>query len=608
MNIIHLILGLFLAGIAAYGIGRLKPAAASWLTLAASWAALLILFLGGDTLAGGNAWGLLAFKMTPLGWFFSMTLLFVYSTNTFFNLSVPAAPTRQAAYPMLYLISLASTIGVFSAENWLALFIFWEIVLWSSTFMIGFGKPGRGSIIYFGMSLLGSFMMLFAILVMGTAYQTFEVKGALMAAAQSPGPALLVFLLMLFSAMVKLGITPFHIWMPEAYHEAPDHFAPVLAGGLSKLGAFTALMVTSFLPASTLMAQPWQVRGLPLLTYILLTVSAVSIVIGTLMAIKQEDAKKLLAYSSVANSGYIMIGMLMGTPMSVSGALVHLLAHALATTVTFMVMAAVARQTGTTRMDELGGLLHRMPITFLAFLTAILSLVGLPPMLGFVSKWLILQSLASQGLFLVAAAAIFGSIGSLLYAFRILSTVFLGQLKPKHRQVREAPAVLLIPLLLLSGVTLVLGIYPYGLVQYTAKIENSLGFADTVQITGLSIQGNNGNLNALLIMGAFAIGFLIALGIFLKAPKSRKVDLMDTYTGGEFIYSPELYSYSTNFFAPLERVYAGLPEISRLYEALANRVRDLGTLVQYLFFSPLPSRTALLISVVTILLIWGEAI
>lgn len=608
MNWLSLIVSLFIAGIAGYFIARIKPSFGAWVTMAASCAALLLILFGGDAMSAGPAWGLIRFKATPLGWFFSLTIILVFGMNGIANLAAMSQQHRAPVYTMLYLFALGAALGVFAAENWLALFIFWEIAVWSSTFTIGLGHGRKGSVTYFSMSLLGSLMMLFAILAMGSAYQTFLIQESLTAALQDPGPALMVFLLMLGSSMVKLGIMPFHIWMPLAYSEAPEAFAPALAGGLSKLGAFTAFLVSAFLPISGFMSGTWQVKGLPVLSYGLVVLASASIVFGTLMAIRQEDAKKLLAYSSAANGGYIIIGIMMGTSMSVSGALVHLLAHALATAAAFSVLAVIARQTGTTRMDQLGGLAHRMPLTFLAFLTAILSLVGLPPMLGFVSKWLILQSLASQGLFLPAAAVVFGSIGSLLYAFRILSTVFLGQLKPRHKALREAPPSVLIPLALLSGTTLCLGAYPTELVNYTAKIEASLGMSNTVQTAGFSIQGINGNLNALLILGAFLIGLVIALGIFFKAPRSRKVDLMDTYTAGEFIYSPELYHYGTQFAAPFERIYEKLPNVSRVYEVLAGLADDLGNLVKYLFFSPMPSRTALWISVVTIILIWGEVL
>lgn len=608
MNWLSLIVSLFLTGIAGYFIARIKPSLGAWIAMAASCAALLLVLLGGDALPGGPAWGLIRFEVTPLGWFFSLLIILVFSTNGIGSLAVKGRQHREPVYTMLYLFALAASLGVFAAENWLALFIFWEIAVWSSTFAIGLGNGRKGSVSYFGMSLLGSLMMLFAILAMGSAYQTFQVREALTAALQNPGPALMVFILMLGSSMVKLGIMPFHIWMPPAYTEAPDEFAPALAGGLSKLGAFTAFLVSAYLPIYGFMGGSWRVKGLPALSYGLVLLASASIVFGTLMAIRQEDAKKLLAYSSAANGGYIIIGILMGTSMSVSGALVHLLAHALATTTAFSVLAVIVRQTGTSRMDALGGLAHRMPLTFLAFLTAILSLVGLPPMLGFVSKWLILQSLASQGLFLPAAAVVFGSIGSMLYAFRILSTVFLGQLKPRHRALRESSPGVLLSLAILSGATMGLGVYPSGLIQYTAKIEASLGMSETVQTAGLSIRGINGNLNALLIMGAFLIGMVIAGVIFFKAPRSRKVDLMDTYTAGEFIYSPELYHYGTQFAAPFERIYEKLPSISRVYAALASITDDLGNLVKYLFFSPMPSRTALWISVVTILLIWGEVL
>lgn len=606
MTIMLLLASLAGAALLAYFAARYKAEAGAWLTLLASMFALAVLWMGGDTLASGQAWGLMSFRMNPLGWFFSLVLVAIYGAGAFGHLKPQKVLSQPASFYFLYLLSLMATLGVFTSAHWLALFIFWEVSVWSTSFLIGYGKKGSGAVTYFGMSLLGSFLMLFAILIMAVSYQSFSVDGALLAAGQGGGPALLVLLLMLVAAMIKLGLVPFHHWMPEAYDQSPRIFAPVLAGGLAKMGAFMAMMVTTLLPMESLFAGLGRWQGMALPTYGFLVLAALTVVVGTLMAIKQEDAKRLLAYSSVANSGYIMMGLLMGGPMSTSGALIHVLAHALATSVAFMVLAAVSAQTGTTRMDQMGGLIHRMPKSFVVFLVAILSLVGLPPTMGFISKWLILQSLASRGLFFIAAAAIFGSIGSLLYAFRILSAVFLGQLKPEHQKVTESSWTFLVPTSLLALASIYFGGNPYGLVDYTAKIQASLGMEETIQTSLQGILGSNGHLNARLILGAFAIGLAIAAGVFLLAPKSKKVGLMDTYTAGEFIYSPELYHYGTDFFAPLSRIYEKHPQISKLYETLASRVRDIGTFIKYLVFSPLPSRTAVLITVFTILLMWGE--
>ena len=111
-------------------------------------------------------------------------------------------------------------------------------------------------------------------------------------------------------------------------------------------------------------------------------------------------------------------------------------------------------------MSDLGGLIHRMPLTYLVYLIAIISMAGIPPMAGFISKWMLFQSMIDNGMVFVATAAFFGSIGSFLYVFRPLSAVFLGQLSPKHYKLKKAPVLMMIPMIILSGLTVLFGIFP----------------------------------------------------------------------------------------------------------------------------------------------------
>jgi NADH-quinone oxidoreductase subunit M len=161
-------------------------------------------------------------------------------------------------------------------------------------------------------------------------------------------------------------------------------------------------------------------------------------------------------------------------------------------------------------------------------------------------------------------------------------------------------------MIILSGISLFYGVFPTSLIDYTAKIEKALGFKEVIETTGLVIEGNNGDLHATLITGIFAFGFIIALAIFMIAPKSRKVGLMDTYTAGEFLYTPELYHYSFSYYAPFERLYAKHPDIVALYAGLVQRMTDFGKFIRFIFFSKRPATGVLWILITLILLVWGE--
>lgn len=608
MTVLAIIVALMVASGLAYITTKSNKQLGAWITIIASTFVLAVFLVVGDDLADHDAIGMIQMTVTPLGWFFSMTMLTVYSMVAFFNPFWMDKIVHPAAYNMLYLLSLAGTIGVFFADSFIVLFIFWEIVVWASMFIVPFGKSRKASIVYYAMSTFGSFTMLYAIFMLYTAYGSFRIAFVLSQVAGNPGMAVVAFILILLAGLVKLGVFPFHIWLPMAHGNAPDTFSPILSGGLVKLGAFAAIMVTAILPANDAFGNQVKVFGIPVLIYVLLILCAISIIVGTVRAIAEEDAKKLLAYSSVANAGYILIGILLTDNISMSAALMHIFAHAIASASAFMAVAAVSYRTGTTKMKDLGGMIHVMPITYVVYLMAIISMAGIPPMAGFISKWLLFQSIADKGLILIAVAAFFGSVGSFLYVFRPLATVFLGQLKPEHKDVKEAPVFMVIPMVILSAVTLLFGVVPNIMLSYIQKINISLGILEPTNdiVDGLVIHGNNGDLDPTLITTIFALGFVVSLIIFLVSPKSKKVHLMDTYTGGEFIYTPGLLHYSYRFYAPVIRLYENLPKVLDFYKALVQRVVDLGNFIRYWVFDTFAGRGVLFLSITLILLLWGD--
>lgn len=600
--------GLFVSALLAYLLTRVNKRLGAWVTVAASFTALAsMLLLKG---AAGSAGHLLflQFKMTEYGWFFSIIMLTVFACVSFFNLFWMDRIAHPAAYNMLYMLALLGTLGAFLARDFITLFVFWEMIVWASMFIIPFGKSRLASVVYYAFSALGSLSMLFGVLFLHSRTGTFVIADALAAAAGNPTTAMVAFITIGIAGLVKLGVFPFHVWLPKAHGSAPDTFSPVLSGGLVKAGGFAVFLIVAVMPSAkafaanvTIFGKP---IGMPLPNAFLALLGAISIVIGTLMAIRQDDFKRLIAYSSVANGGYILIGLAMGNALSVGGSLMHILAHALASAAAFLAVAAVTHRTGTTKMSELGGLIHRMPLTYLVYLIAIISMAGIPPMAGFISKWMIFQSMIDNGMIFIAAAAFFGSIGSFLYVFRPLSAVFLGQLSPRHEHVKEAPVLMQIPMILLSLITLFFGILPNFALRIISQVQQSVGLPGLV-LDGTRIQGSNGALDPTLITIIFAIGFVLALVLFLLHPKSRKVDLMDTYTASEFIWTPELLHYAHDFYAPFERLYNKAPRTESFYQILIKKLDELGRLASFAFFSYKPGTVAFWIAVVTVSLLWG---
>nr|WP_243201585.1 MULTISPECIES: proton-conducting transporter membrane subunit [unclassified Fusibacter] len=512
-----------------------------------------------------------------------------------------------SAYNAFYVLSFAGTIGLFFAQDLITLFVCFETAVWSSTFIVLQGKSRRAAWIYFVVSSIGSMATLFAVILAGQTTGTFDIAAAFGLLASDPLVAGVVFFTFVIGGLTKIGIFPFHIWLPLAHGSAPHTFSPVLSGGLVKLGAYLVFLAAAYIPMNSIFSNWIFVLNKPLPVYILMALGAVSIVVGTLRAIQQDDAKKLLAYSSVANGGYILIGILMMDQMAFAGGLMHLLNHAVASAAAFLAIAVVAKRTGTTKMTELGGMIHRMPVTYIVYLIAIISMAGIPPMGGFVSKWMIFQGLSDKGFIFLAMASAFGSIGSYLYVFRPLSAVFLGQLSPRHEELKEANPLMLISMVILTLMSLGLGVFPNMVLTTIAKIQTSIGLTP-IMTDGFKTMTANGSVNMFEVFVVFGYGFVLMLILFLVLPKSRRVGLMDTYTSAEFIYTPELLHYSSNFYAPFERLYAKWPSVLPWFTRASTKLKELGEWTESFFFSQSPTRGVMWLVVIAILAMVGGSL
>lgn len=540
------------------------------------------------------------FTQTYLGFYFVIIIAFIYLMVSFFHPYYLDKYKYKDSYNMLFLLSLAGILGAFFTDNFLQLFFFFELIIWTTMFLIPQGKSKEAAISYFGFSVAGSVSLLIGIFTIFSQTGTFVIADGL--AALNGTSSIFVFVLFLIAAFAKLGSFPLHIWLPIAHGNAPHPFSPVLSGALVKLGAFIGILALVNIVPSTAI---FTAINLPIGQYFVAILGSLSIVFGTLMAIKEDDAKKLLAYSSMSHGGYILVAFSMLDSIGFAGGFYHILAHAVASAAAFMAIAAVARATGTTKMKELGGIIHKMPITYVAYLVAIISMAGIPPMGGFISKWLIFQSVIDKGLVFIGIAVFFGSIGSFLYVFRPLAALFLGQEFTEYKKIKEQPILMLIPTVILILMNIYTGIFPAEILKFINNIIVELGYP-AIGISTFEITGHNGILNPAIISLVFGVGVVVAFIIFILLKKSRKVTLMDTYTAANFVHDEHLLHYSTDFYAPLERLYEKQSNwMTKFYEALKQKVKDIGRLSKYLFMSNNIATTIIWIVVVIIFLLIG---
>ncbi|MBM3312632.1 MAG: hypothetical protein FJY80_14130 [Candidatus Aminicenantes bacterium] len=177
----------------------------------------------------------------------------------------------------------------------------------------------------------------------------------------------------------------------------------------------------------------------PALSQVLLWLGAVSVVVAAFLALGQKDMKRMLAYSSVSQVGYVILGIGLGTPLGVAGGLFHLLNHALAKGLLFLTSGSVQQATGTRNLDEMGGLAKRMPVTAATSLVGSLSIAGVPPLGGFWSKLLIIIALVQAGEGALAVVAVLASVLTLWYYLILQRKAFFGKLHERWKDVREAP-------------------------------------------------------------------------------------------------------------------------------------------------------------------------
>ena len=246
----------------------------------------------------------------------------------------------------------------------------------------------------------------------------------------------------------------------------------------------------------------------------------------------------------------MLLGLAMGDALASAGGLMHVFNHATYQAALFMAVTAVVYRTGTADLNRLGGLVTRMPLTFLVLLFGIIGLAGLPPMNGFVSKWLVYRALIDDGQPLLFLAAVIGTLGTIVSVYKLIHNIFLGQLRCEHEEIREAPWTMLTPMLALSLIVFVTGLAPGLVLDWVASMQQQLGLPVLTPTLG-GVERADGGLNMLWVVGIMLAGFGIATLIFLAGGRARTVHQLDNYAGGHFLTAEVRYHYSDNFYAGL---------------------------------------------------------
>ncbi len=488
---------------------------------------------------------------------FSKFLLIFLGLFTLLTVLYSAGYFRQRKISRFYFpfisLTLSSATAIVLANNFFVLLVAWELVTLLLFFLIAMGE-GKPAAMAAGkaFAILGftDVAFLLAVIALPIAYNTWIITDLKILVGDPLSVA--IYVLMFTAAIAKAGAIPLHSWIPPAAVHGPLPAVAFLPASLDKLlGVYLFARITL------------DVFEFPIdsgLNMMIMIIGGATILGGVLMQIMQSELKSLLSYCAITQVGYILLGIGSGHPIGIAGGIFHMLNHAIYKSCLFFSVGAVEDRTKTTQLDKLGGLATSMPVTFMACAVAALSVSGIPPFNGFVSKWMIYQSLVdgrsiSSMLFLVIA--MFGSALTLASFLKLLYGTFLGQHQPSEKSAdpaiqfnanRDATWTMRIPMITLALLCIIFGLFAsYPIKQFIAPVMG----LETAGITASISIGTalwNPTLATTLIIIGLLIGFLV---YYFSRFKVREVETL--FIGGEKFDLENEKIFASKFFEFIER-------------------------------------------------------
>jgi len=410
------------------------PAAHIWLTLHLDWLTFpfLVTEAGVTVLAVVYAWGYhRPDESTPF--FYALLLLFAVGMS-----------------------------GTTLADDMFLFYIFWELMLVASCVLIAVWGEGerRGAVAlkYFIFTHLGSLLVLVGLVVLYDATGSDSFSALRAGVTLDPGLVTTVTAFFIIGFCVKMAIFPLHLWLPDAHSVAPMPVTIMLAAAMLSMGTYGILRfpLSIFSPAQMAsFAVPMMVAGI------------VSELYGALMALAERDVKRIIAYSSVSQMGYILFGLGTLTYNGVAGATLHVIYHATVKALLFMGTGLVIRATGRRRITELGGLRQAMPLTALSVGVGALAIAGAPPFCIFDSEWMIFSGGFHTAHIGLSVLTLFGSLLTVAYALWFVGRIFFG-VRPEGLTVDRVPWAMVAPTALLAALALLEGIFPAPVFDWVA--------------------------------------------------------------------------------------------------------------------------------------------
>jgi NADH:ubiquinone oxidoreductase subunit 5 (subunit L)/multisubunit Na+/H+ antiporter MnhA subunit len=391
--------------------------------------------------------------------FMAMVSSFIGAIIVLYSFGYISHYRNQSEYYLMVVLFIGSMMGLVFSGNLILLFVFWEVTAITSWRLIGFYRE-RPMVVRadksFLVTVFGALVMLLGFIMLYAQTGTFDLVGIKQSMAGRPVADVAV-LLILFGILSKSATLPMQTWLPDA-GVAPSPVTALLhAAVLVKIGVY----VYARLFVATLTLTSFWTTAVPV-------IAGASALVSAGAALVDTDLKRIIAYSTISQIGFIFLGLATNTAIGVAGGLLYILMHGLAKAGLFLCAGIVEQNTHCKDITKLGGLFKTMPITAISFLLCSFSVMGIPPFGGFFSKYMVIAGTVHSGQLGLAAVFMVGAVLTILYLFRVFTMVFMGE--TKCEPAREGSPVMVFCVALLAALSLVAG--PY--VHYPGALVGSI--------------------------------------------------------------------------------------------------------------------------------------
>jgi len=407
------------------------------------------------------------FEIDMLSLFMSGSIAFLGFLVVIYSISYMEKESRLTEFYTLVTFMLAGMTGIVMAGDFFTLFIFWELMGLSSYVLVAFLKrrwgPIEAGFKYLMMSATaGAFLLMSMALLYGMAGSLNFAH----LAASLQGASVTPWMFVLFSCLivgfgVKSAIVPMHTWLPDAHPEAPSPISALLSGIVIETGLYglTRVLYLFFEPGFFKVS----IAALAVLTMTL----------ANIMALLQQDIKRLLAYSSIAQIGYMLIGLASGMAYGVMGTFLHIFNHSLMKGLAFLSAGSLVHEADTRDIPSLRGIGRMMPFTSFALFIALLGLGGVPATNGFISKFILFSAAIGAGMPLLAVIGVLNSAFSMAYYLRLMKTM-ISKPEGEGLKVTEAPILMVGVTLVMAALIILFGLYPVPVIAFARRASHAL--------------------------------------------------------------------------------------------------------------------------------------